>query len=202
MQHDRILAEVGAYYGAQLRAHGATARGVDWSSESSQRLRFEQLLRICDRPAPYRLLDYGCGYGALMELLGPAVDYVGFDIEPDMIAEARRRYPTATFETDRSRLAPADFCVASGIFNVRLRTEEPAWAAYVLDCIRDLDALSQRGFAFNMLTSYSEAEKMRADLYYGDPSYYFDHCKRRYSKQVALLHDYGLYEFTILVRKA
>ena len=42
---------------------------------------------------------------------------------------------------------------------------------------------------------------MRADLYYGDPCFFFDHCKTRYSKQVGLLHDYGLYEFTILVRK-
>jgi len=29
----------------------------------------------------------------------------------------------------------------------------------------------------------------------------FDYCKRTYSRDVALLHDYGLYEFTILVRK-
>jgi hypothetical protein len=30
---------------------------------------------------------------------------------------------------------------------------------------------------------------------------FFDHCKRNFSRQVALLHDYGLWEFTILVRK-
>jgi hypothetical protein len=29
----------------------------------------------------------------------------------------------------------------------------------------------------------------------------FDICKRKFSRNVALLHDYGLYEFTILVRK-
>ncbi|REM56201.1 class I SAM-dependent methyltransferase, partial [Mycobacterium tuberculosis] len=50
--------------------------------------------------------------------------------------------------------------------------------------------------------SYSDASKMRDDLYYADPCALFDLCKRRYSKSVALLHDYGLYEFTILVRKA
>jgi hypothetical protein len=27
-------------------------------------------------------------------------------------------------------------------------------------------------------------------------------CKRRFSRNVALLHDYDLYEFTVLVRKA
>jgi hypothetical protein len=42
---------------------------------------------------------------------------------------------------------------------------------------------------------------MRNYLYYADPCALFDLCKRRYSKHVALLHDYGLYEFTILVRK-
>ena len=42
---------------------------------------------------------------------------------------------------------------------------------------------------------------MRPDLYYADPCELFDRCKRRYSRNVALLHDYDLYEFTILVRK-
>ena len=51
-----------------------------------------------------------------------------------------------------------------------------------------------------MLTTYSDAEKMRPDLYYGDPTFFFDHCKRNYSRNVALLHDYELYDFTILVR--
>ena len=28
------------------------------------------------------------------------------------------------------------------------------------------------------------------------PRAYFDHCKRAFSRHVALLHDYGLWEFT------
>jgi hypothetical protein len=42
---------------------------------------------------------------------------------------------------------------------------------------------------------------MKPHLYYADPCDLFDLCKRRFSPQVTLLHDYGLYEFTILVRK-
>jgi hypothetical protein len=64
-----------------------------------------------------------------------------------------------------------------------------------------LDRASIRGFAFNSLTAYSDADRMRPHLYYPDPCELFDLCKRRYSRNVALLHDYGLYEFTILVRK-
>ena len=53
-----------------------------------------------------------------------------------------------------------------------------------------------------MLTSYSDpAQKQRPTSFTPTPLHFFDLCKRRYSKNVALLHDYGLYEFTIIVRK-
>jgi len=60
---------------------------------------------------------------------------------------------------------------------------------------------SIKGFAFNMLTKYSDREYMKEYLYYADPLFIFDYCKRNFSKKVALIHDYELYEFTILVRK-
>lgn len=50
-----------------------------------------------------------------------------------------------------------------------------------------------------MLTKYSDKEYLRDNLYYGDPMFIFDYCGT--FKNVALLHDYGLYEFTIIVRK-
>ncbi len=31
--------------------------------------------------------------------------------------------------------------------------------------------------------------------------FFFDYCKRNFSKNVALLRNYGLYDFTVLVRK-
>jgi hypothetical protein len=51
------------------------------------------------------------------------------------------------------------------------------------------------------LTSYSDPDKRRPDLYYADPLALFDHCKRTYSRFVSLIHDYPLYEFTLLVRR-
>ena len=95
----------------------------------------------------------------------------------------------------------ADYGVASGIFNVRLGRSDDEWWSYLEATLDVLDRTSRFGFAFNCLTSYSDADKMRDYLYYADPCALFDLCKRRYSPNVALLHDYGLYEFTILVRK-
>jgi hypothetical protein len=52
-----------------------------------------------------------------------------------------------------------------------------------------------------MLSTYSDPEKRRDDLFYADPCEMFDLCKRRFATRVALLHDYPLFEFTVIVRK-
>jgi hypothetical protein len=206
MNRDEVISSVTAYYGEKIRAHGPTARGVDWNSTESQEVRFAQLMRVADRDARFAVNDFGCGYGALsdyLQHLGVDVDYRGFDVALPMVEEARRKHPTlpaTAFVTELAELGVADFTIASGVFNVKLATPIADWQAYILATMNELAGLSRRCFAFNMLTSYSDADRMRPDLYYGDPCYYFDHCKRQYSKSVALLHDYGLYEFTIIVR--
>jgi len=202
-----IRPRVAAYYTGKLKEHGATARGVDWKSEDSQLLRFRQLLRICEGERSFSLNDYGCGYGALVDPLRAAhadATYCGFDIAEEMVAEARRRHrgvPGCTFVSEESRLPTADYTVASGILNVKLDIANEDWEAYAFDTIARLNALGRRGFAFNALTLYSDPEQRRPDLYYMDPLRVFDHCKRTFSPHVALLHDYPLYEFTILVRR-
>jgi len=98
-------------------------------------------------------------------------------------------------------IEPASFAVASGIFNVKLQHSVEQWRGYVLATIDSLDGLSTRGFAFNMLSTYSDPEKRRDDLFYADPCEMFDLCKRRFATRVALLHDYPLFEFTVIVRK-
>ena len=201
------LAEVGRYYGEKLREHGASPQGVDWNGPESQRLRFGELLRIRQQRRDYSLNDVGCGYGALADYvheLGERCDYLGVDISPAMIDKARelhRGRVACRFITGERADRSADFTVASGIFNVKLDTPPATWREHVLRMLDALDATSTRGFAFNCLTKYSDAERMRPHLFYADPSELFDYCKQRFSRNVALLHDYGLYEFTLLVRK-
>jgi SAM-dependent methyltransferase len=204
----RILAGVERYYEERLRAHGATARGVDWASEDSQRLRFEQLLRLLPGGGgPFTVVDYGCGYGALAGYLrerGFAFSYRGFDISPAMVAEAGRLwggFPAVSFVDREADLGPADYVLASGIFNVKLDTSDDEWAAYLRETLVRMKAIALEGLAFNVLSRYSDPPRRRADLYYADPLSLFDYCKTELSPRVALLHDYPLYEFTVLVRK-
>jgi len=205
---DRILQPVADYYSEKVRAHGATPGGADWNGAESQHLRFTQLLRILPPgTGPLTLDDCGCGYGALLDHIkaqGPVgIDYAGFDISADMIAQARARHPADRdrFQVGARGTRRAGFAVASGIFNVRLDTPTAEWERHIAATLDLLHEGTSRGFAFNCLTAYSDPPKRRPDLYYGDPCFYFDLCKRRYARNVALLHDYGLYEFTLLVRK-
>jgi hypothetical protein len=109
--------------------------------------------------------------------------------------------PLARFTNRADDLAALDYCIASGIFNLKLEVPAQAWTDYVVGELHKMDALSQKGFSANFLTSYSDPEYMRPHLYYADPCFYFDYCKRHFSRNVALLHDYEVYDFTVIVRK-
>jgi SAM-dependent methyltransferase len=202
-----LLGPVAGYYGAKVRTYGATSRGVDWSSEQSQALRFSQLLRILPRNRGFSVCDLGCGYGALLDRLeSEAYDYayLGVDISEDMLRVARGlhgRNPRAQFHLGLQGLPGADYCIASGILNVKLDALEADWNAHVLLQLALMNEIARCGFAFNCLTSYSNPDRVQTHLFYADPCALFDHCKRQFSRNVALLHDYGLYEFTMLVRK-
>jgi len=193
------------YYEGKLREHGATPAGVDWNSLESQTLRFKELLKVCDQTGPFSINDYGCGYGALVDYMireGFTFSYSGFDLSKRMISVASELHELAfcRFVSDEHELAPADYTVASGIFNVKQEVGDRDWGRYVMETIAGIGRLSEKGFGFNALTKYSDADHMRPDLYYADPLSLFDFCKKNFSKFVALLHDYPLYEFTILVR--
>jgi len=204
----KLLNEVASYYAEKLAEHGDTPRGVDWNGEESQMVRFTQLCKIIDpKLLNFSLNDLGCGYGALLDYLRDMhanFIYLGVDVSNEMIKAAEQRHAAtdqARFTTSAEPDEVAEYGVASGIFNVRLGRTDAEWFDYLQATLDILDRSSSLGFAFNCLTSYSDEDKKRDYLYYADPCRLFDLCKRRYSRQVALIHDYGLYEFTILVRK-
>jgi SAM-dependent methyltransferase len=204
---DELLSAVETYYTGRLREHGASARGVDWNSTESQHLRFAQLVRCLDPRSPFSINDFGCGYGELAVYLsqhGLDTMYIGYDISSGMIDAARehtRGMSGCTFTGKVEELSVADYTVASGLFNVKLETPATTWEDYVWETIALLHAHSSRAFAFNLLTAHSDTDRMRADLFYADPAAVLDRCVRLLSRHAAVVHDYGLYEFTVVVRR-
>ncbi len=200
-----IERDVEQYYSEKVKTYGATSQGVDWNGKESHFLRFEQLTKLIGAET-FSLLDYGCGFGSLVEFLNNKeydYSYTGFDISDEMIKKGKELYSqkNISFFSNPESLSSYDYVIANGIFNVKLKADEEEWKKYILDTILKMNQLAKKGMSFNILTSYSDEEYKKDYLHYADPLEIFDFCKKNISKNVALLHDYELYEFTIIIRK-
>jgi len=203
---NKILNEVSKYYTNKIQQFGTTPQGVDWNSTDSQELRFEILSNVILQDEKFSILDFGCGFGSMLDYFDKKYNsfkYVGFDVSEEMVHAALEKFSTKEYAKWTTSLPAenADYVIASGIFNVKLENNNEDWLNYILETLHKIDASSTKGFSFNVLTKYSDSEYMKDYLYYADPLFLFDYCKTHFSKNVALLHDYNLYEFSIIVRK-
>lgn len=199
------------YFESCLARHGATAKGVDWRDEDAQNLRFHEISKIFIERAQvtkdFSLVDFGCGFGSYLDYLkanGIECSYTGIDGTQSMIEAAQQKHKSQSkcrFLHQWQMNEVTDYTVVSGTFNYKGEAEQSTWQEFVLTSLDNINKFSSKGFSFNLLTSYSDKEKMVPHLYYAPASFYFDYCKSNYSRNVALLHDYEAYEFTILVRK-
>lgn len=196
-------------YTDNLKTHSLTPRSVGWRDEVSQELRFDKLAQVIEKssgPAGITVNDMGCGYGAMFAHLDNLrrvrlERYFGYDISDAMVSAAQRHVddPRAEFLNSPRVTHKADYSFVSGTFNVKLDETAERWTEYVKEALMNLASLSTKGLAFNLLTTYVDWKQ--DNLYYADPFEYFDFCKRNISRYVSLIHDYPLYEWSILVRK-
>jgi SAM-dependent methyltransferase len=197
-------------YEENLKNHGQSSKSVGWKDEESQILRFEKLTQVIDPSrvgSGISVNDLGCGYAAMFQFLKarPALRltrYYGYDISEKMLNAARQTVgdnQEAVFIQSSKITEEADYSFVSGTFNVKLEASDQVWADYVKEALLNLAAHSRKGLAFNLLTTYVDWKQ--ENLYYADPFLFFDFCKRHISRYVSLLHDYPLYEWTIIVRK-
>lgn len=208
MELSKPLSRINALYSENLERNGPVSTAVGWNTPESQLLRFEKLTSVVNASTQaISVNDYGCGYGAHLDyLLGRGMKvsaYHGYDLSVKMLDAARARLKGFKGELDLRQSTAleteADYTFVSGTFNVRFEATEDEWKQFILNKLEEIHRHSRMGFAFNLLSTYVDWKKPH--LFYGDPLFWFDHCKRHFSRNVALLHDYPLYEWTIVVRK-
>ena len=205
---DDTLDKIANLYSGNLSEHGDQSKAVGWPTADSQQLRFEklsQIISVMDRP--FSVNDYGCGYGAHLEYLlqkkYSVSGYNGYDLSEEMLSKSNERLKG--FKGDLKLInsskisTPADFTFVSGTFNVRFESTYDEWKRFIKETLIMINESSELGFSFNLLSKYVDWEEPH--LFYGDPCYWFDFCKKKFSSKVSLLHDYPLYEWTVLVHK-
>ena len=206
---DDVHASIDRYYSATIARHGPTARGVDWTSAPTQKLRFLQLLKLCDFSTSFSLNDLGCGYGALLAYLAEhhartKVDYLGIDLSAAMIRHARKLWREGNrkrFVVANASPRIADYSVASGIFNVQLEQPGDRWERFIATTLEQMSETSRLGFAVNFFDAPAPGRTARPGLHRTAPAPWIRYCEQKLGMKAKLLEDYGLREFTLLLRR-
>lgn len=200
------LKPIAELYSRNIRQYGAQSRAVGWSTEEGHKLRFDKLAYVLHGArSGFTLNDLGCGYGAfytyLVENGYELGAYFGYDISADMLEKARQNIDAANarFIHHFELTTEADFSVAGGTFNVKAGASQQSWQEHIVASLDMMHERSRIGYSFNLLTKYVDWEE--DGLFYGDPAFYFNYCKGHHGCRVALLHDYPLYEWTIVAFK-
>jgi SAM-dependent methyltransferase len=204
-----VHADIDRYYTAKISRHGATPLGVDWSCQPTQQLRFLQLLHLSGNATRFSLNDLGCGYGALLEYLDEyhpscEVDYLGIDLSAAMIRRARRKWrgrSGACFAIGHTSPRVADFCLASGIFNVKLDQPLKHWERFVSETLSAMANSVRRGFAANFMAPSAPSQPGSPQLYRCPAGRWAGYCERELDMAVEIVSGYGLSEYTLLARR-
>ena len=141
-------------YRVAAREQGPGFAATLWGSPETQSLRFDIIDNMCGGLADTRVLDLGCGDGALYQWLGERgtllAAYLGIDALDEQVKRAREVHAGATFEHLDISMASTlpsgfDWVVISGTLN----TMDDATTLHVLDLAWDAAAV---GLVFNFLS--------------------------------------------------
>lgn len=112
-------------YSIRYRSLGYTPKTLGWDTQNHQALRFASARRFLPTQS-FSLCDIGCGFGDFYAAFEstPSIDYLGIDINADLINEAKVRYPNAKFLQnnillDKEKTLLADWVVAFGVLNLK-----------------------------------------------------------------------------------
>jgi SAM-dependent methyltransferase len=186
-----------------LERGGETPAGIGYP-KGGQEPRFGALIEVIEPGAEgFTVNDLGCGFADLYGFIrGRGLQmgrYHGYDLSEKVLEVARSRVGEDAELIRGDHLdRPADYSFASGVFNSKLGSSDDEWLEYMKSVVRNLAENSRRGFAFNSLTTYVDYREPH--LFYADPVEMFEFCKREISSRVSLLHDYPLWEWTMIVR--
>ena len=196
------------HYEACLERHGDTHLGVDWPKAEDVETRHRVMLDVIRRRDgdPVRLLDFGCGASHLYEYVRKhgisGIEYSGLDISPRFVELSQSKFPEvrywcADILDDDIVLPKFDYAVMNGVFTERVGMTFEDMLEYFKQVIRRVFQLVDDGLVFNVMSK--QVDRERDDLFHLPFDVLAGFLTSEISRDFALRHDYGLYEYTIYV---
>lgn len=102
--HDKLPVNDAAFWKMRLYQAHASGRGLHTAIYDTDPNNWNEIQNVscgivrrhmCNT---WSVIDVGCGFGALSDLVPPESKYLGIDISPDLIEIAKLRYPDKAFQ--------------------------------------------------------------------------------------------------------
>jgi len=188
-------------YNRRLDQFGDTIETMASGTEARRAIRF-QIMTEVGMQSNDDVLDLGCGFGDFAGFLTQSdinVNYCGYDINPNLVEIASKRYPSQKFEVKdilNDNYPVFDYIVSTSSFNLPLLHQDnyDFVESLLLNCYNH----SRKGVSIDFLSSYVDFNSEEGFHY--EPEKVFKIAKS-ISKSVKLVHDYPLFEFAIYLYK-
>jgi SAM-dependent methyltransferase len=149
------------------------------------------------------ILDVGCGYGDLQRFLeqsGWAGRYCGVDINSELLAEGKRRYPDADLrlhDIQESNVGEMfDWCFSCHVLTSD--TEQVYYLDYLKEMLESMWAHCRKGVVFNLLSPLADfTNPIHNRPQFSDVLAIITRLTNRFT----LRHDYMPFEFTLQLYK-
>lgn len=203
---------LGEHYGRTFSVHGATPEGVDWGPDPADHLlRLDRMLAVLElgnqQDTQPTLLDVGCGYGSLLDLIhqrGLSLTYTGIDLCPQMVEFAKSKHPhhewlvgdVLTMDTQRH----FDYLICNGVLTQKLSASIHDMDLFLRVLVSKMFDLCNIGIAFNVMTTH--VNFMAPNLYYRNPVELLGWCMSALTPRARLDHAYPMYEYTVYLYRA
>ncbi len=198
---DDVVGQQREIYENRYSKFGDIPEGFHWRDEETRDLRFFRLIRHLSLQSGDTIYDVGCGTGQLHQFMqdqGLDHTYIGCEIVPEMIAQARKKYPIQQFESRDIIQEPSEYSydhvVASGVFFIRGDCDLETWSTYVYSMIFAMYTMCRRSISFNVLGDWSDWKEER--LAYLNLQELQTYC-RTLTRFIVVDCAYPLYEGTI-----
>lgn len=201
------------HYEACLEQHGDSHLGVDWPNLNDAQKRYSVMLEVTSflrgSPRRYKLLDFGCGAGHLLEYIRAnklieSYEYFGLDLSSKFIDLCKSKFPGVWFETidalkEPQRVPVSDVIVMNGVFTEkRSLTHNEMWG-YFSDVLEVVASRAKYAVAFNLMSKQVDWE--RDELFHVSLDRVAEFLVKRYGRKFIIRNDYGLYEYTVYLFK-
>jgi SAM-dependent methyltransferase len=188
-------------YAQRYRAHGYDPLTLGWT-KGRERVRYAAAIEALERFDS--LLDVGCGFGDLYAFLsegGWRGRYLGIDVVPELLEEARRRHAGTGADFQLADISgdfagpEFDVAVAIGVFNHVTRQPQLELIAEVLDVMRRWTRVA---VVADFLSA--SAERRYPNCAYASAADIAALALAR-SKRFSLNHRYMPFEFNVVIWK-